>query len=112
MTTTETSNKPAAAKNSAKRRFAAMPTKDVSAELSEQEVALSAPPQVKPPSKISAVITLLKRDQGATLAEMIETTGWLPHTTRAALTGLRKRGHEIEKSKRKDVTCYRIMDHA
>jgi hypothetical protein len=35
-------------------------------------------------------------------------TGWLPHTTRAALTGLRKKGHVIEKTKRDDATCYRI----
>ena len=45
---------------------------------------------------------------GATLAELVEATGWLPHTTRAALTGFRKKGHVIERSKRSDVTCYRI----
>ena len=32
----------------------------------------------------------------------------LPHTTRAALTGLRKKGHAVDKFKRDDVTCYRI----
>lgn len=63
---------------------------------------------VPAPSKISRVLALLHRAQGATLAEMMEATGWLPHTTRAALTGLRKKGHAIEKSKREDVTCYRI----
>ena len=26
---------------------------------------------------------------------MTEATGWLPHTTRAALTGLRKRGYAV-----------------
>ena len=30
-----------------------------------------------------------------TLAELIAATGWLPHTTRAALTGLRKRGYAV-----------------
>jgi hypothetical protein len=59
-------------------------------------------------SKIAQVITLLKRDGGATLNEMVEATGWLPHTTRAALTGLRKKGRSIEKAKREDITCYRI----
>jgi hypothetical protein len=59
-------------------------------------------------SKSSAVVVLLQREQGATLAEMIAATGWLPHTTRAALTGLRKKGHTLEKSKRGDQTCYRI----
>jgi len=59
-------------------------------------------------SKISNVLELLRRDEGATLAELVEVTGWLPHTTRAALTGLRKKGHSLEKSQRGDVTCYRI----
>lgn len=30
---------------------------------------------------------------GASLDELAGATGWLPHTTRAALTGLRKKGH-------------------
>jgi hypothetical protein len=59
-------------------------------------------------SKSAAVIALLGREQGATLADMIEATGWLPHTTRAALTGLRKKGHALDKYKRGDQTCYRI----
>ncbi len=62
----------------------------------------------KGPSKISIVSDLLKRDQGASLDELVNATGWLPHTTRAALTGLKKKGHIIEKSKRDEVTCYRI----
>jgi hypothetical protein len=60
-------------------------------------------------SKSAAVIALLQREQGATLIEMVEATGWLPHTTRAALTGLRKKGHAIAKGKRGDVTCYTIV---
>ena len=60
-------------------------------------------------SKISMVLGLLGRDEGATLAEMVEVTGWLPHTTRAALTGLKKKGHTLGKAKRGDVTCYRIV---
>jgi hypothetical protein len=60
-------------------------------------------------SKSAAVIALLQRDEGATLADMITATGWLPHTTRAALTGLRKKGHTLERSKRGDQTCYRIV---
>lgn len=63
---------------------------------------------VRPGSKIATVIALLQRPEGATLAELIEATGWLPHTARAALTGLRKKGHAIVRDKREDVTCYRI----
>lgn len=63
-----------------------------------------------PFTKIAMVLDLLRRSQGATLAELVQATGWLPHTTRAALTGLRKKGHVIEKTKRDDATCYRIVE--
>jgi hypothetical protein len=53
-------------------------------------------------------LELLNREQGATLGDLTQATGWLPHTTRAALTGLRKKGHAIIKAKREDVTCYRV----
>jgi DNA-binding IclR family transcriptional regulator len=54
------------------------------------------------------VLTLLQREVGATLAELIEVTGWQAHTTRAALTGLRKKGYAIERRKRDDLTCYHL----
>lgn len=69
-------------------------------------------PSSRPASKISMVLSLLRRDEGATLDEMITATGWLPHTTRAALTGLRKKGHAVAKDKRGDTTCYRIAAEA
>ena len=40
-------------------------------------------------SKSDLVVTLLKRGGGTPLDEMVAATGWLPHTTRAALTGLK-----------------------
>ncbi|MFC4294649.1 DUF3489 domain-containing protein [Novosphingobium tardum] len=75
-------------------------------------VAASAAPATvpKPTSKQSLVIELLRRSEGATLAELVEATGWLPHTTRAALTGLKKKGHVLAKDKRGDATCYRIVE--
>jgi hypothetical protein len=57
-------------------------------------------------SKRQLICGLLEREAGASLEELIAATGWLPHSTRAALTGLRKKGHAIEKSKRGDITCY------
>ena len=51
-------------------------------------------------TKIANVIALLQRDQGATLDELIAATNWLPHTARAALTGLRKRGYILERQMR------------
>jgi len=58
------------------------------------------------PTKATLVLALLEREEGATLDELIAATNWLPHTTRAALTGLRKKGHAIDRSKRGDITCY------
>jgi hypothetical protein len=46
-------------------------------------------------TKIAGVIELLQRDQGATLEALTAATGWLPHTARAALTGLRHRGYDV-----------------
>ena len=65
-------------------------------------------PKVDRISKASAVIDLLRRGQGATLAELVAATGWLPHTTRAALTGIKKKGLIVERGKRDDVSCYFI----
>lgn len=59
-------------------------------------------------SKIDQALNLLQRLQGATLAELVEATGWQPHSTRAVLTGLRKKGHGIVRGKRGEVTCYSL----
>ena len=48
-------------------------------------------------------------DEGATLDQMIAATGWLPHTTRAALTGLRKAGYAIDSDKIDGVRTYRAV---
>lgn len=68
----------------------------------------TAPIANRPDTKIGRVIALLQRKEGATLDELVTATGWQPHSARAALTGLKKKGHTIAKSKRDDVTCYSI----
>jgi len=63
----------------------------------------------RPGSKQAQIIALMRRKNGASLDDMVEATEWLPHTTRAALTGLRKKGYAIEKGKSpKGKTVYRI----
>lgn len=52
----------------------------------------------KKTTKTDKVIALLKREQGASLEDLTKATGWLPHTTRAAMTGLRKKGHAIART--------------
>lgn len=66
----------------------------------------------KAPPKIATVLTMLARKDGVPMAELMTTTGWLPHTIRAAITGLRKKGHSIQRIKRDDMTCYRILGAA
>jgi hypothetical protein len=65
-------------------------------------------------SKIATVLTLLRKPGGATIEELVTATGWLPHTTRAALTGLRKRGVRIERAKEigKQASSYLVVDGA
>jgi Protein of unknown function (DUF3489) len=59
-----------------------------------------APRAPRAGTKISRVIALLSREGGTTLVEIVATTDWLPHTARAALTGLRKRGYAVERRAR------------
>lgn len=62
------------------------------------------------PSKASIVEAMLTKAPGATIADMNAVTGWQPHSCRAFLTGLRKKGKTIERTKRKDgASCYRIV---
>ncbi len=67
----------------------------------------TAPP--RPGSKLSEVVEMLGRDKGASIEELIAATDWLPHTTRAALTGLRKRGYSIEWRREDKSTRYRLV---
>jgi Protein of unknown function (DUF3489) len=61
-------------------------------------------------TKLALVIEMLGAKKGATLDMLIGATGWLPHTTRAALTGLRKRGFSIERTREEESdSIYRIV---
>ena len=78
---------------------------------SAQEPAVTAAPRrQREGTKRALLIALLSRAQGASLEDLIAATGWLPHTTRAALTGLRRKGYAITRSKGEDgPTRYRIV---
>ncbi len=77
-------------------------------------VANAADSSRRPPragSKLDRVIVLLSSETGATIDEVIALTGWLPHTARAALTGLRHRGYDV-RLERRDKTrgsVYRVV---
>lgn len=87
----------------------AQPTEGVSAAVEEVADDAAAAASTPRPSKIGQVVVLLERPDGATLTEIMAATGWLAHSTRAALTGLRKKGHGVLTGKRGDETCYRIQ---
>jgi hypothetical protein len=59
----------------------------------------SSPADFRAGSKQAKIVEMMKRAKGATLDELVEATDWLPHTTRAGLTGLRKRGLTVERMK-------------
>lgn len=58
-------------------------------------------------AKHKQVIDLLTRDDGASLREMSAVTTWLPHSTRAFLTGLKKKGFTITSDKTDGNRRYR-----
>jgi hypothetical protein len=61
-------------------------------------------------TKQALVIEMLIGESGTTLDALIEATHWLPHTTRAALTGLRKRGYSIARTREDGKnSIYRIV---
>lgn len=79
--------------------------------VSDDDISVSPPPASDTSirtTKSATVVAMLSRDDGATLADLMAATDWLPHTTRAALTGLRKRGHAIVRTVRNGTSHYSI----
>jgi hypothetical protein len=82
---------------------------------------IAGPSELAPVALVSArrgakralVLSLLQREEGAALNEVVEATGWLPHSARAALTGLRHDGVMIERTKTPDGrSLYRVAAYA
>ena len=61
----------------------------------------------EPHGKLGRVLAAVAADGGATLAELVELTGWQSHTARAALTGLRHRGYLIALAEHDGRRAYR-----
>jgi hypothetical protein len=59
-----------------------------------------------------AMLGLLRRAEGATIADMQAATGWQPHSVRGALSGIitRKLGHTVFSTKEERGRVYRIAD--
>jgi hypothetical protein len=60
-------------------------------------------------TKRAKLIAMLERPEGASVAEIGHRFGWLPHTVRAAITGLRRAGRAVTRSKdADDRSVYRL----
>lgn len=61
-------------------------------------------------SNKTKLLELLRRAGGASLTDITGATGWLPHSARAMLTVLRKKGLVVGKQKTDGITRYSISD--
>jgi hypothetical protein len=55
-----------------------------------------APRKPREGTKLEQVLAILRRPEGATVAQIAEATGWAQHTVRGFFAGLKKKGHTIE----------------
>ncbi len=95
-----------------------------SAMVSPEKQAVSVPDTIEPDTpvvvadtprpggKLGAVIDAIARPEGASLDELTALSGWLPHTTRAAVTRLRQRGHDVTLRKIEGRKAYHLAAKA
>ena len=86
-------------------------SKDGSARKLGRSPTCSTTPARRPQKRTMAdtVLRLLQRPAGASIAHLTRATGWQAHSIRAALTGLRKKGHVIHRTTGKSgQAVYRI----
>lgn len=77
--------------------------------MSEEPASIDVASKIAPP-KSETVKKLLSRKTGATPDELGAATSWQPHSVRAYLSGLRKKGSTIVRDERRDGTkAYRLV---
>lgn len=64
--------------------------------------------QTNKQSKSASVTRMLSRGAGATIAEIMKSTGWKEHSCRAFLTGVRKTSKLLKEQRPDGKTAYRI----
>lgn len=68
-----------------------------------------AKPPARSDSKQSKLLAMLQSESGANIEQLCTGFGWQAHSARAMLTGLRKRGHDVVRTKVDGVTIYRVQ---
>lgn len=88
----------------------AIPTVTTKPRTRAAKTTAATPPTAAKSTKSDTVIKLLLRAKGATSIELIAATDWQPHSLRAFLSGLRKKGRVIVREERKSGGyAYRIV---
>ena len=61
------------------------------AEQTPDDTGTAKPVAIRAGTKQAQIIAMLQRPEGATVAEMVEATGWLAHTVRGSISGALKK---------------------
>lgn len=75
-------------------------------------IQVRAVPSPRAGTRQAQLVDMLEQPNGVTLDDIVAATGWLPHTSRAALTGLRKRGFVITREQIDGLSRYRVSKAA
>ena len=79
------------------------PASAASAPSAQPSEAAPPPTSSDPKGKLGLLVGRLRHPDGATLADLVEVSGWQAHSVRGALAGaLKKRGFEIASEKAAD----------
>jgi hypothetical protein len=65
--------------------------------------------RARPGGKLGVLLEAVSRPEGATLEDLTAASGWLPHTTRAAITRLRQRGYDVRIARTGTRKAYHLV---
>ena len=94
--------------NASARRTKTTPQRAQAGSVAASTAEERGPDRSRQPSKLEVIRSLLARPLGATLDELVTATGWQPHSVRAGMTGLRKKGLTIVRTKADGTTRFAI----
>ena len=69
---------------------------------------IKAAPRTRENTKQAQIIAMLQRPEGATISQIVEATGWQPHTVRGTFAGAFKKKLGLTLSSSKDEHGQRV----